>query len=162
MANESKILEQAATGLTVTNLESLPAGDFWQSGVISLDGADTEIYDQIMIVSYEIVLAASPTDGDAVEFYLAAGDDEASETWDGNIGESEGTISTAAAVADVESALPTPHHLQAYVSGANLTLKGSFEIAIPTHEVQILVRSPDQALGTGNVVRYRTATPQLQ
>lgn len=151
--------ESTPTDLTVTNLASLADTNLWQSGEIN-DASPS--YEGVRI-SYEIVFNATPVAGDSLRFYLASGDEAASnEVWGGGIGTTEGQITTAAAKAAVKAAL-YPVHEHAWQTSHGTTFKGSFTVYNFGPSWQLLIEANGEALAAGtHRVRRRYFTTQRQ
>lgn len=160
MANEFKIdWEATPTDLTVTNLASLANGNLWQSGEIN----DADPSNEILRISYEIVFNATPVSGNSLRFYLAKGDQAASsEIWSGGIGTSEGQITTAAAVAELQAAIG-PVYEHAWKTNHGATFQGVFDVYNFGPSWQLLVEANGEALAsTGHTIRRRYGTFQQQ
>lgn len=157
MAVTTRIRWGNLTSLTVTNLESLVAGNVWQSGVISNPvSPDIEVYVRVW---YHCIFNTTPVAGDSLNFHIAEGDDDGTEIWMGGIGESESEISTAATIAAIEAAIP-PVHVHPWVTSHGTTFKGKFIDSLVGPEWQILIKAVGEALTTGNVVKYQYGTPR--
>lgn len=160
MANEVLIKWDATPTdfATLTNLHSLADGNIWQSGEINKATPTWEF----VRISYELIFNATPVAGDHVNFWIASGDEAASnEIWDGGIGTSESEISTAANVVAVEQALAAPkvHH---WATSHGTTFKGHFDYFNFGPSWQLLIQVVGEALTTGNRVRYRYGTREVQ
>lgn len=159
MANESKILWGTVTALsTLTNLNSLADGNWWQSGEIN----DASPSNQFMRIWWHIVFNATPVAGDRLWFKLARGDGHGTEIWDADIGTSESEISAAADVAEIDQA-PMPEWSHWWATSHSTTFKGSRTISIHGHSWQILVKTVGEALAaSGHAIHYQYGSNQLQ
>lgn len=135
------------TDLTLTSLASLADGNIWQSGLLT-DGPPTFM---AVRFSYELVFNATPVAGDHLQFYIPEGDEAASnEIWDGNIGETIGQITTAAAIAAVLAAFSgNAYHAHYWQTSHGTTFKGSFRAYEIKQSHQLLVRPVGEALAAG-------------
>ena len=145
---------------TITNLNSLADGNIWQSGEIN----DASPSDQILRISYELVFNATPVAGDYLAFWIASGDEASSnEIWDGGIGTSESEISVAASVAEALASLGQPAKTHAWQTNHGTTFQGHFDVFNFGPSWQLLIQASGEALSaTGNRVRYRYGTPEVQ
>lgn len=158
MAGEIKYTWGTLTDLTVTNLESLADGNIWQSGEIN----DGEPSNEVVEVSYKCVFNTTPVAGDHLKIFQAFGDQAASnEIWDGVIGVSESEISAAASVAAVLSAL-SPVFVHSWRTNHGTTFQKVLVLPLVWPSWQLLIQASGEALTTGNIVRYRYGTPQVQ
>jgi hypothetical protein len=160
VANEVKIQwDTNPTDLTVTNLASLVDGYFWQSGALDPGNPSPEV----VRVSYEIVFNATPVAGDYLEFYIANGDEAASnEIWNGGIGTSEGAISTAATIAAIVQSCDLVRS-HAWATSHGTTFKGFIDIFNPGPSWQLLMRPVGEALAaSGHRVRTRYGNREVQ
>lgn len=143
---------------TLTNLHSLADGNIWNSGVIA-SGSPT---DMIVQISYNLVFNATPVAGDYLAFWVIGNDDDGTPYWPGSISETEGEISTAANIAAALAAAGQPHHIHAWQASHGTTFRGTFFAHNFTPDWQLLIRAVGEVLAaSGNVVRYRYATPQV-
>ena len=160
MENEFKIdWETSPTDMTLTSLASLASGNLWQSGEIN----DAEPSNEILRISYEIVFNATPVAGDSLRFYLAKGDEAASdEIWSGGAGTSVGQITTAAAIAAVKGALFSVHE-HAWQTSHGVTFSGVFDVRNFGPSWQIIVEANGEALAaSGHMIRRRYGSYQVQ
>ena len=159
MANETKILHDTITALsTLTNLNSLADGNWWQSEEIN----DPSPSNEAVRIWWQIVFNATPVAGDYLWFKLARGDGHASEIWDGGIGTSESEISTAAAIAAVDQA-PMPQWTHYWATNHGTTFKGSHTVGLHGHSWQLLISARGEALASsGHAIHYEYLTPQAQ
>lgn len=159
MPNNVKYDWDTITDLTVTNLASLADGNIWQSG--DLDPGDPS--PGFVKVSYELVFNATPVAGDRIDFLYASCDEAASnEIRDGNIGGTEGQITTAAAKAAVQASCPVvrSHYWE---TSHGTTFKGSFIIPNPGPSWQLLIKPVGEAFAAGtHRVRIRYTDDEVQ
>lgn len=144
---------------TLTNLHSLADGNIWQSGEIN----DSNPANELLAISYELVFNATPVAGDHLNFYVAYGDQAASnEIWDGGIGTSESEISTAASIAAVQQSVPVARcHM--WQTNHGTTFKGSFVVPLNGPSWQLLIEAVGEALAaSGNLLRYRYGSREVQ
>lgn len=157
LPDKIKLQSGALTNATVTNLHSLAAGDRWQSGVIAKgDPSET-----LLIVSYNIAMAAAFAADDYLLFGLAYGDGDTTEIWDGGIGESEGSITTAANVEALDQAIGA---YQTHYGSVNhgTTVKGRKVFSLRDEDYQIIVGVEGNSLAaSGSVISYRTAAHNI-
>lgn len=144
---------------TLTNLHSLADGNIWNSGVI----ASASPTDYILQISYNLVFNATPVAGDYLGFWVIGNDDDGTTPyWPGSISETEGEISTAGAIAEALAAIGNHHHNHFWQTSHGTTFRGDFLVFNFKPDWQLLIRAVGEALASsGNVVRYRYATPQL-
>lgn len=159
MAGESKILWGTATALaTLTNLNSLADGNWWQSGEIN----DASPSNELVRIWWQIVFNTTPVAGDYLWFKLARGDGHASEIWDAGIGASESEISTAASIVAVDQA-PMPQWSHYWATNHGATFYGSKTVGLPGHSWQLLVSARGEALAaSGHAIHYQYGTAQAQ
>lgn len=160
MTQDIKNAWSALTDLTVTNLASLAAGNWWQSGRLTNPSPS---YDLIEIF-WEIVYSSAPPAGDYLWWKLIAGDGGSlgNEIWGGGIGASEGQITSAAAIAEVDQAGMGWQHNWMTSHGA--TFKDGRQFPLFAQDFQLLV-SPRviRSLASGtHRVRVRFGNSQLQ
>lgn len=146
---------------TLTNLHSLADGNIWNSGVIA-SGSPT---DMIIQISYNLVFNTGPAAGDYLAFWVIGNDDDGSTPyWPAGISETEGEITTGTTplIETVLAAVGQPHHIHPFRATAPVTFRGTFFAHNFTPDWQLLIRAVGEALSaSGNVVRYRYATPQI-
>lgn len=160
MANKIKIAWDATPTdfSTLTNLHSLADGNIWQSGEIN----DATPSDNWLRISYELIFNATPVAGDSLIFYLSKGDEAASnEIWAGGIGTSESEISAAASIAEAQQACPIVWE-HAWATSHGTTFKGIFDVRNYGPSWQLLIEANGEALTTGNRLRYRYGTEEVQ
>lgn len=159
MANEIQIRWDATPTdfSTLTNLHSLADGEIWQSG----EHNDATPTDQIVRISYELIFV-TPGAGDSLIFYWAYGDEASSnEIWSGSIGTSEGEITTAGPIAEVQQGCMRIWE-HAFATSHGTTFKGAFDVWNFGPSWQLLIEANGAALTTGNRLRFRYGTPQVQ
>lgn len=152
--------DTAPTDMTVTSLASLADGNIWQSGEIN-DGQPSH---SILRISYELITNAAMVANEYIAFYVASGDEAASnEIWDGGIGTTVGQIVTAANIAAVLAALDPPFHQHPWLPNLSTTFKGHFDVYNFGPSWQVLIRPVGEALSAGTQrVRRRYGTLQKQ
>lgn len=144
---------------TLTNLHSLGDGAIWNSGVIT----NTSPTDMIVQISYNLSLSAIAA-GDYAAFWVIGNDDDGTTPyWPGSVSESEGVTTAGANAAIILASVGQPHHIHSFVTSlANTTFRGSFFVHNFTPDWQLLIQTVSTSLAaSGNVVRYRYATPQV-
>lgn len=163
MANEIRNKWQnAAAFSTLTNLNSLADGNIWQSELMSAEAATGITYPGVQIW-YELDWNAAPAAGDSISFFIAEGDEHASEIWPGNLTEGEAELSTAAARDPVLDNIRAVHRVA--MRGANYTtnVKGSFKYYDLAPDWILLIMVEGEALAaSGNALHYRYFEPQGQ
>ena len=151
--------DSTPTNFTITNLESLADGNIWQSGVID----DATPSKEWVRISFALIFNTTPVAGDSVIFRLAQGDEAASdEIWSGGIGTSESEISTAASIAAIQATMPPVYQVAWQTNMTASGFEGMFDLYSPGPSWQLLIEANGEALTTGNVVRYRYGTSQIQ
>ncbi len=160
MPTEIKVQwDTSPTDLAVTGLASLADGTFWQSGALDPGNPSPDV----VRVSYQIEFNATPIGGDYLEFRYSSGDEAASnEIWAGNIGTSEGAITSSASVAAVTKGC-TLLKVHTWTTNHGAVFKGEFDIHNPGPSWQLLCRPVGESLkSTGHIVRIRYGTGRSQ
>ena len=151
--------DSAPTAFTSPNLESLADGNIWQSGAI--DDASPSM--EWVRISCSVIFSRAPGAGDSLIFRLAQGDESASdEIWSGGIGTSESEISTAASIAAIQATMPPVYQVPWQTNMTASGFEGMFDLYSPGPSWQLLIEANGESLTTGNVVRYRYGTSQIQ
>jgi hypothetical protein len=158
--NKIKISWDATpTDFVTTNLQSLTSGYVWNSGAI----ADATPSSEWVRISYALVAAEAASLGDSYVFRLSQGDGASSdEIWAGGLSESEGVISTAGPAMAIQSNCPIVYEVPFRTNLAVDGYQGTFDVFLPGPRWQLLCWANGPALTTGNVLRYRYGTPQVQ
>jgi len=144
---------------TTTNLESLTAGYVWHSGLIE----DASPSSEWVRISFALVSDSALSLGESFVFRLSQGDGAASgEIWSGGLGTSEGVISTAGPAMAVQANCPIVHEVAFRTNLATDGYEGVFDIYSPGPRWQLLIWAQGEGLTTGNVLRYRYGTSQIQ
>lgn len=148
----------APSALTVTNLASLAAGDLWVGGVQTAAG-------QVWLrLWYEIVFAATPSNGDGLRWWIGGGDGGTPEILEGNLGTAEAAVTTAGPIAEIVAALSQPAKRHVWQTSHTATFRGRFDYPlVPNRWVPVCQPYGATALAaSGHTVRYQLGTPQLQ
>ena len=119
-----------------------------------------------MRVSGNIVTGAAPTANALVEFYLARGDDAASQIYDGDCGPVDAGWGVVAGVPTVTQTTPMVEFVFALVvaSTANNPYEFSFMVSNPGPDWVLIVmnQTGDALNAANNVIHYRYVTPEIQ
>ena len=160
MARETKVRHagSGATNIaTVTNLDSLAAGNIWQSGLLT----NTNPGDMAVRIWFQLDWNAAPALGDQFKFYVSYGSEEATELWTGDIGESESEISVAADQDRIRATCPLVHTVTMATTTTQTNNTGHFDVFYPGPAWQILIEAVGEALAaSGNSVEYRYFSPE--
>jgi len=139
---------------TLTNLDSLAAGNIWRSAQkTQTPGAADDRVD----ISFKLCCDANVVDGEAIHFYLGRGDDAASnEIRTAGAATSEAELSAADDIDDVQDACDPVW--SAPIDRASQDVQGVFTIEDPGPDWQLYIELDSSAGAldaSGNVVRYR-------
>lgn len=158
MPTDVKQKFETLTPLTVTNLHSLADTNWWQSGEIN----DVDPIAESVLIWWHIVFNATPVAGDFLWFKMAFGDEDSTEIWDGNIGTSEGQITSAANKAAVEQ-FPGPSWTHYWATSHGTTFKGSQIVPLKSPSWQLLLKASGEALASsGSILKYRYRSPRIE
>ena len=148
------------TDFMVTNLLGLGSGQIWRSNRIQ-EGSPHS--DQVMI-SFSLLCDAAVAADETIKFYHARSDEaSASEIVDGGIATTEGKLTAANDISDVQDGVDLNHTVR--IDRVNQRVKGSFIVFSPGPSWQLLIEIESVAggfAGSGSIVRYRLGTPQIQ
>ena len=161
MANKIPINWGATSALTTTNLDGVTAGQIWQSG----EQNDSNPCNEFLEVFYKIRTANTMVAGDYINFFLAKGDQHASEIWDGGIGTtSDNEITSTSIIAGVEQSL-NPIKVVTWKTNHGDTFYGHFVEFNFGPSWQVLVQPIGENLhGTGgeSIIHYRYGVREVQ
>jgi hypothetical protein len=160
----SEILSKYSTptaSFTFTGLNSLADTNGWQSDAVT---PGLTVAPQVRI-SGNIVTGAAPAANTLVEFYIARGDDAASQIYDGNCSATSLGWGINGAVPATQTK-PMVEFVFALVvtATANNPYEFSFTVSNPGPDwVLIVVNETTDALNAANnVMHYRYVTPEIQ
>jgi len=152
---------EAAETMTTAQLESLVDGDLWHSEAITESDLATTIFVKFW---YSLVWASAPTVSDKIEFMLISSDQATSPIWPGALPAAEGVLD---ATSDAQQLLLIGDNVDVVKTitssgSTTLTQTGEFTVQNPSPSWKLLIKPTGEALGTGNVIRYRKFSPQGQ
>jgi len=119
-----------------------------------------------MRISGNIVTGAAPTVNSLVEFYIARGDDAASQIYDGDCGAVDAGWGVVAGVDQPTQTTPMVEFVFALVvtATANNPYEFSFMVSNPGPDWVLIVmnQTGDDLNAANNVIHYRYVTPEVQ
>jgi hypothetical protein len=162
MPNEIQSKYSTPTASFTITLNSLVDGDGRQSTAVT---PGLNVAPQVRI-SGNIVTGAAPTVNTLVEFYIARGDDAASQIYDGDCGAVDAGWGVIATVDQPTQTTPMVEFVFALVvtATANNPYEFSFMVNNPGPDWVLIVmnQTGDALNAANNVMQYRYVTPEIQ
>ena len=160
MADQSQFAWGASNSIgTITNLNSLAAGNIWHSASI----ADASPTRESLEISYQLNCEVAIGATDSVHFWVAGNDGAGTPLWPGGIGGTEGELSVAADIEDFLNAVGNPYHIHVGSANQSTNVEGMFTVIRYRPTWILCIQINGQALAaTGNSVNYRYVTTQVE